>query len=158
MPPLLVPVPVKNHLVMFLEKEFGECYEPKKKDPLIMLIMSYLEKQTKKSNNKPPSGHAIFYVKIPISYFNRYKLSKISEDGVEELGEWFDKYFTRLMVEFVTSRLVLKDKKELIDLLAKNEKKSLIQINASIRDFLNKYDIRDEDMPFDTVKKRFQRA
>ena len=64
MPPLLVPVPVKNHLVLFLEKEFGQSYEPKKKDPLIMLIMNYLEKQTKKTNFKPLAGHAIYYVKI----------------------------------------------------------------------------------------------
>lgn len=153
----LVPVAVKKYLLVFLKKEIGEEYKLRQDDPLKNIIASYLCVKKKKDLPKITSDMEYYNVRIPMAFFRRHKVSTISDEGVRVFADYFESYFTRLMIEWVNARISLKDKKDILEILEKKEKKSRIQINESIRDFLNKYEITDDLMSFDTALKRFQR-
>lgn len=153
-----VDVPIKVHLKYFLENEFGPECKLKANSPLARVLFGYLDVREKKELPKIAQNQIYFPVIIPVRYFTFHKVSAISEEGFWELGDWFDRFFTRLMVEFVKGRLSLKEKKEIKLLLARNDKNTLIQLNESLLDFLKQYEVTDEYMTLDTAKKRFTRA
>ena len=120
-------------------------------------MFSYLTVNTKRRKVDKETG--LFYeITIPISYFERHKISTISEEGLTELCIWFDEYFTRLMKEYVNSRLELKQKEVIKQLLTEKDKKTAIQVSESLADFLAKYGITEDDLMLETAKKRFDRS
>lgn len=154
---ITVDVPIKPHLKYFLNDEFGEYCKLSTTSPCARVLFGYLDVKNKAELPKLKTDQIYYKVQIPVRFFLRHKYSSISEEGVWELAEWFDRYFNRMMVEFVKSRLMLKNKREMAELLSKHSQNSLIQINGSIIDFLQLYRVTDEYMTLDTAKKRFFR-
>lgn len=148
-------VPVKNYLAGFLKMELRGSTSLV--NPVGCMLIRLLDVRKTATKPQAPEGFQLIEVGIPDSYYSRHKLTIFTHEGAMDLNEWLDRYFNRLMLEWVSSRLHLKQNEDVMDLLIKNEKKTLIQINASIRDFLQKYSISDHDMPFETALKRYQR-
>jgi hypothetical protein len=154
---IVVRIPVKPHLKKFLHVEWGDQMRLTKRSPLARIMFSYLGVSTRK-RQLPEKLSAHYDVIVPISYFTRHKVSTITEEGMLELCLWFDEYFTRLMKEYVCSRLELKKKEVLKQLLEHNDKKTAIQVSESLADFLRKYGITEEDLPLETAQKRYLRS
>lgn len=137
--------------------EWGTQCRLTKRSPLARIMFSYLTVNTKRRKIEPKSN-LLYEITIPLSYFERHKISTISEEGLTELCIWFDEYFTRLMKEYVSSRLELKQKEVIKELLSAKDKKTAIQVSESLADFLAKYGITEEDLMLETAKKRFDRS
>lgn len=155
---ITVEVPVKKYLVGFLNEEFGEDCKITARNPLARVLFSYLHVKYRK--DRPlifSNDHVMYKVIIPYQYFTRHGVSEISDKGMYELGDWFESYFNRMMKEYITSRLELKQKALINTILVSKQKKSLIQVQDSIQDFLKKYNISEEFMTTDALLKRYLR-
>lgn len=157
--PFIVNVPVKNYLITFLYHEIGESYTLKsRKEPLSRIIFSHLAVKNKKELPVISDKFSYFQVGVPSKLYDRKKLTVIREETVWELNDYFERYFNRLMSEWVKSRLNLKNDPAFSELLKREEAKCLLQVNNSIRDFLRKYEVKEQDLSFETALKRFQRS
>jgi len=153
-----IAIPIKKHLVSFLIVEFGPSPEITARCPIGRIIFTYLRVKEKNTLPKPTADQLFYTVHIPYRYFIQNKLSTISEAGVWEMNEWFDRYFTCLLITWVNARISLKEKDVIAKILADSNKKSAIQINEAIIDFLKKYNISEGDMSFETAKRRYTRS
>lgn len=154
---IVVRIPVKPHLKKFLHAEWGDQLRLTKRSPLARIMFSYLGVSTRKKQiGDKQTTH--YEVVVPISYFTRHKVSTITEEGMLELSLWFDEYFTRLMKEYVSSRIEMKQKEVLKQLLEQHDKRTAIQVSESLADFLRKYGITEEELPLETAQKRYTRS
>ena len=154
---IVVRIPVKPHIYKFLLVEWGAQCKLTNRSPLARILFSYLVVDTRRRKTNTQND-LVYEVIVPISYFERHKVSTISEQGLKELSLWFDEYFARLMKEFVSARMDLKQKEVIKQLLTENDKKTAIQVTASLADFLAKYGITEDELMLETAKKRFDRS
>lgn len=155
---IIAEIPVKRYLIGFLENEFGTECKLSAHNPLSRVLFGYLHVREKGRLPKITDDYIYYRVHIPVRYFVKYRVSSISEEGMWQLGDWFEDFFNRIMKEYIISRLELKNQGEIMSILINNQKKSLIQIEQSIKDFLKKNHVSEEFLPVETALKRFYRA
>lgn len=154
---ITVEVPVKKYLIGFLNNEFGQECKVDAKNPMARILFTYLHVRDKASLPKITNEYTLYKIHIPIRFFHNYRVSQISETGMWELGDWIEDYFNRLMLEYIASRLDLKSKEEIRRILVNKQKRTLIQIEDTIIDFLKKNNISEEFMTADALLKRYGR-
>lgn len=150
-------IPVKKYLVGFLTQEFGEECTVNAHSPIARILFTYLHVRDKALLPKITEDYTFYKIHIPVRFFVHHRVSTISETGMWEVSDWMEDYFNRIMMEYVVSRLDLKKKEEINKILVNKQKKTLIQIQDSIIDFLKKNNISEENMTPDALLKRFER-
>ncbi|WP_421811736.1 hypothetical protein [Flagellimonas sp.] len=131
--------PVKPYLHKFLTHKFGPCFVYSKTSILSPVIKSVLTESV--SSELTGFQEEMYYeVIIPSHYFNKNSIS-FSADKAFQFNKDVDHLFREELYQFMVLNHEIYD----------------IKFRTSFRDYLDKFDITENDVKYETLLKQFQR-
>lgn len=142
---ITLQIPLPTYLYKYLMALYGPEYQPTMYDDLGILILNLLERKTahdttclKKWKHRPVDK--IFVIHLSLSQFER-KGFFIFNEKIQHIQSFIDHHFRSAMYR---NALL-------------NYKNFNIPYKDSILSFLKSYDISEEDFPYESIRKDFNR-
>lgn len=143
-------IPVNPVVKKIFEKDFGNPYRLSTKQSIGRTLLGILA-ISKSGYNKYPGKQTITII-LSIYYFNQYGIKGINEENIAHLSKYIEDKFRERLFLFLDSRLSLKNK-----ITRTSKEKPIMKINDSILEFLKSYNLTEDEISLEALKKKYYR-